>query len=126
MTISLLVYNALTLTKALSESPKPIYVQDRMISLSSASDFSVVRLHLLSFYVRYSPNALFFSSEHDKTISFAGAAGLINRKCVQSTTIGDADGSENKKVISPHPPCRVVMIDRLSDLIADSQTLAHH
>ena len=28
-------------------------------------------------------------------------------------------------LICPHP-CRFVMIDRLSDLIADSQTLAHH
>jgi hypothetical protein len=49
---------------------------------------------MFSFDVRYSPSALFFSGEHDKTISFAGAAGLIN---IQSTTISDADGSENRK-----------------------------
>ena len=68
---------------------------------------------MLSFYVWYSPwyspSALFFSGKHDKTIGFAGAAGLINRKCLQSTTIshGDADASETKKdtigLISPAP-----------------------
>jgi hypothetical protein len=75
---------------------------------------------MLSFYVQYSPSALFFSSEHDKTISVAGAAGLINRKYLQSTTISDA-GSENRNytldLICPHP-CRFVLIDQLSDLIA--------
>ena len=50
---------------------------------------------MLSFNVRYSPSALFFSGEHDKTINFAG--GLIKRKYLQSTSISDADGSENRK-----------------------------
>ena len=52
---------------------------------------------MLSFCVRYSPSALFFSGEYDKTISFAGAAGLIDRTRLQSTTFSDADGSENRK-----------------------------
>ena len=52
---------------------------------------------MLSLYVGYSPSALFFSGEYDKTISFAGAAGLIDRTCLQSMTISDADGSEDRK-----------------------------
>ena len=83
---------------------------------------------MLSLYVRYSPSALFFSSEHDKTISFAGAVGLINRKYLQSTTISltisvtvmlTAQITEKDTI---DLICRrFVLIDRLSDLIADSQ-----
>ena len=75
---------------------------------------------MLSFYVRYNPSALFFSGEHDKMISFAG--GLIKRKYLQSTSISDADGSENRKGLRRPDfpaPVQVMMIDRLSDLIAD-------
>ena len=47
--------------------------------------------------------------------------GLINRKYLQSTTISEAaQRTENDTIdlIGPHP-CRFVLIDRLSDLIAD-------
>ena len=75
-----------------------MYVQYHRILLSNASEF------LLYDYTCYhfmygSPSAFFFSGEHDKTISFAGAAGLIYEKCLQSTTISDADGSESRKGI---------------------------
>ena len=83
---------------SLRESPKPIYVQYRRISLSSASEFLLY--DHTSYHFMYGTILVFFSSEHDKTISFAGAAVLIKRKFLQSTTISDADGSERKRTLS--------------------------
>ena len=52
----------------------------------------------------YSPSASGFRGDHDKMISFVGAAGLSHGKCVLWTTISDADGPENKGLHRPDLP----------------------